>query len=136
MRKFAFSLVGLLVFYILGFWTATQSITQHKVPSNISASDRKTYQISELRLVRRAKDGNEVSVRGFIYKGDHSGVWLTPTASGYFEKSKSMYLPDFPFGLEDNSGSREVTLVGRYGCLDESLGFDALAPLKSILIIP
>lgn len=136
MGKFALSLVGFLVFFILGFWTATQLRTQHKEPSDKSAPDRKTYQISELRLSRRARDGTEVSVKGFIYKGNHSGVWLTPTASGNFEKAKSLYLPDFLLGLENNSGSREVTLVGRYGCLDESLGFDALAPLKSILIIP
>jgi hypothetical protein len=80
-------------------------------------------------------DGTEVAVKGFIYKGAHSWVWLCPTASGTFDKKKSLHLPDFPFLLNDNSGSREVTLVGRYGCLDESLGFDSLAPLKSILIM-
>lgn len=121
---------------MLGFWTGAQSKAQHEKPLRTPVSDRKIYRISDLRLDRGAVDGTEVSVKGFIYKGEHSWTWLRPTVSGEFDKTKSLHLPDFPFMLSDNSGSREVTLVGCYGCLDESLGFDALAPLKSILIIP
>ena len=136
MEKFVYFLFGAVLSFGLSFWITGRPLVKQSDPAVPSVTHQKIHQVSELRLARKQVEGLEVFVKGFIYKGEHSWVWLCPTSSGNFDKTKSLQLADFPFDLKDNSWSREVTVVGRYGCLDEELGFDGLAPLKSIHIGP
>ncbi|RYD20219.1 MAG: hypothetical protein EOP88_15920 [Verrucomicrobiaceae bacterium] len=139
MKSITIAAVGLGVFLGSGLRTAICQEVRDPVAPRESTGERKVYTIDELKKVRDQVDGTEVAVKGIVYKPKHSNstqVWLCPGELEDFkglDKKKALYIPDFPFVLEEEAATKAVIMVGRFGKLGDTWGYDALSPIRASL---